>query len=63
MIINNEAKIWRLYRNKPVMAQPFSITATKGTFKKPFAAIILIKSKVKSSYFPPRLNIIHFFWK
>lgn len=45
------------------MAELFSVTATKGTSKKPFAAIILIKSKLKSTYFPPRLNIIHFFWK
>lgn len=54
-IMKQKRPIWRLCRNKPVMAQPFSVTATKSTFKKPFAAIILIKSKLKSTYFPPRL--------
>lgn len=32
-IMEQKRPIWRLYRNKPVMAQPFSVTATKGTFK------------------------------
>lgn len=39
-IMKQKWPMWRLYRNKPGVAQPFYVTTTKGTFKKSFAAII-----------------------
>lgn len=51
-IMKQKWPMWRLYRNKPGVAQPFYVTTTKGTFKK--SALLQLfsdKSKLKSTYF------------